>query len=637
MAGADMSDEIQYENGKALMAQVAQALHEHLSIRVEVALGKALPQMEMRFQNLSITANVTVSDEHGDTKSELPTIANHLKKSLAGVPGSSKSSLMKILSGRFPIVKNIPVEGGMTYNCTQEELRRRLPQLVAYFAHACCGGELSARAEQMLTKGTPEENKATLEAARAVYTHMPEVVIQQLSMDNCQDTIVGDAMTRSVSIGECKRVMTGEMKFGMKFVTLMDEISTGLDSAATFDIAAVNCQEDVKDDRDRAAAATTPAVPRDVRQDAFGYFRVLGFVFPPRRDVADFLLDLCTPQQQQYQPQMASDFANVFARSSVHLAKLAHLHGPHDPLLLADTDLHMQGVPEFRQSFVQSTKPLMARQTKVTMHNTAFLTGRTIMAVVMGLPYASTFYQFDPTKAQEAMGVISRRRCSWRWARHRRKTPHALPRTLGSWQRRAANFYRTSSYVLSCLVSQIPLALLESVVFGLLIYWICGFVATVKALAFDTIVQAVTDVENGSSTRMFFVDGPESCWRLLLRDLPQHYLLHGGKPAHFRFKVPIEVHESSTCNIPVESPLAKLIQRAIIIVWDVAPMNRKFVSEAVDKTLQDACNSTMPFGGKTVIFGGDFRKRFPLSHAQVELTLSTHVSNNHTSGKPFKF
>ncbi|DBA03779.1 TPA: hypothetical protein N0F65_005669, partial [Lagenidium giganteum] len=68
------------------------------------------------------------------------------------------------------------------------------------------------------------------------------------------------------------------------------------------------------------------------------------------------------------------------------------------------------------------------------------------------------------------------------------------------------------------------------------------------------------------------------------------------KTAHFRFKVPIEEHESSTCNIPVESPLAKLIQRASIIVWDEAPMNKNFVFEVVDRTLQDVCNSTMSFG-----------------------------------------
>ena len=62
------------------------------------------------------------------------------------------------------------------------------------------------------------------------------MVIQQLGLENCQNSIVGNGMMRGVSGGERKRVTTGEMEFGMKYVTLMDEISTGLDSAATFDI-----------------------------------------------------------------------------------------------------------------------------------------------------------------------------------------------------------------------------------------------------------------------------------------------------------------------------------------------------------------------------------------------------------------
>ncbi|RLN52009.1 hypothetical protein BBP00_00009747, partial [Phytophthora kernoviae] len=69
-----------------------------------------------------------------------------------------------------------------------------------------------------------------------MFKHYPEFVIQQLGLDNCQNTIVGNAMTRSVSGGERKRVTTGEMAFGNKYVMMMDEISTGLDSAATFDI-----------------------------------------------------------------------------------------------------------------------------------------------------------------------------------------------------------------------------------------------------------------------------------------------------------------------------------------------------------------------------------------------------------------
>ncbi|DAZ92801.1 TPA: hypothetical protein N0F65_011774 [Lagenidium giganteum] len=60
-------------------------------------------------------------------------------------------------------------------------------------------------------------------------------------------------------------------------------------------------------------------------------------------------------------------------------------------------------------------------------------------------------------------------------------------------------------------------------------------------------------------------------------------LIRGGKTAHF--KEPMEVHESSTCNIPVESPLAKLIYRASIIVWNETSMNHKFVLEAVNRTI----------------------------------------------------
>ncbi|KAI9916990.1 hypothetical protein PsorP6_017997 [Peronosclerospora sorghi] len=43
-------------------------------------------------------------------------------------------------------------------------------------------------------------------------------------------------MLRGVPGGERKRVTTGEMEFGTNYVKLMDEISTGLDSAATYDI-----------------------------------------------------------------------------------------------------------------------------------------------------------------------------------------------------------------------------------------------------------------------------------------------------------------------------------------------------------------------------------------------------------------
>ncbi|XP_019177035.1 PREDICTED: uncharacterized protein LOC109172310 [Ipomoea nil] len=60
-------------------------------------------------------------------------------------------------------------------------------------------------------------------------------------------------------------------------------------------------------------------------------------------------------------------------------------------------------------------------------------------------------------------------------------------------------------------------------------------------------------------------------------------LLPGVRTAHSRFFIPISVNEDSTCNISQGSPLAELIVQ-----------------------------SKLTFGGKTVVFCGDFRQILPL-------------------------
>ena len=49
-------------------------------------------------------------------------------------------------------------------------------------------------------------------------------------------------------------------------------------------------------------------------------------------------------------------------------------------------------------------------------------------------------------------------------------------------------------------------------------------------------------------------------------------LLHGGRTAHSRFKIPLTPDASSTCSISKQSDLAELIRHATIIILDEAPM-----------------------------------------------------------------
>ena len=89
-------------------------------------------------------------------------------------------------------------------------------------------------------------------------------------------------------------------------------------------------------------------------------------------------------------------------------------------------------------------------------------------------------------------------------------------------------------------------------------------------------------------------------------------LLPGGRTVHSRLKVPIDINELSVCNISKQSSLALLIRRTNLLVWDEVCMSNKHVAECVDRSLRDICSSGKPFGGKVVVFGGDFRQIQPV-------------------------
>jgi ATP-dependent DNA helicase PIF1 len=89
-------------------------------------------------------------------------------------------------------------------------------------------------------------------------------------------------------------------------------------------------------------------------------------------------------------------------------------------------------------------------------------------------------------------------------------------------------------------------------------------------------------------------------------------LLEGGTTGHSRFKVPINITADSTCTISKQSALAQTIRDAAIIIWDEAPMMHRHIYEALDRTLRDIMNVQQPFGGKTIVLGGDFRQTLPI-------------------------
>ena len=90
-------------------------------------------------------------------------------------------------------------------------------------------------------------------------------------------------------------------------------------------------------------------------------------------------------------------------------------------------------------------------------------------------------------------------------------------------------------------------------------------------------------------------------------------LLPGGRTAHSMFKIPIDnLSHVSYCCIPKNSRRADLMRAVKCIIWDeIVPQHRHAV-EALDRTLRDLKDTDKPFGGITLLMGGDFQQTLPI-------------------------
>ncbi|XP_048493781.1 uncharacterized protein LOC125494202 [Beta vulgaris subsp. vulgaris] len=96
-----------------------------------------------------------------------------------------------------------------------------------------------------------------------------------------------------------------------------------------------------------------------------------------------------------------------------------------------------------------------------------------------------------------------------------------------------------------------------------------------------------------------------------------------GRTAHSRFKIPLD-H-----TVSKQSGLAALLKETSLIIWDESSMARKENIESLDLLLRDLCDPNVSFGGKVVVFGGDFRQVLPVvpQKTQNEVVEASLVSS----------
>jgi ATP-dependent DNA helicase PIF1 len=151
--------------------------------------------------------------------------------------------------------------------------------------------------------------------------------------------------------------------------------------------------------------------------------------------------------------------------------------------------------------------------------------------------------------------------------------------------------------------------------------------------AYNQIVDAVTN----NLGRMFFVDGfggsgKTYLWNALSFRFRSEgkivinvassgiasLLLPGGRTAHSQLGIPLTLTEESICKLDKKGKKAQLLGMASLFIWDEAPMISRLAIETFERSMRDIMNkilpgsSKLPFGGKTIVLGGDFRQILPV-------------------------
>ena len=92
-----------------------------------------------------------------------------------------------------------------------------------------------------------------------------------------------------------------------------------------------------------------------------------------------------------------------------------------------------------------------------------------------------------------------------------------------------------------------------------------------------------------------------------------------GVTAHTLFKIP--VHEPNApitreddivCGVGATTQRAILLRECSLIIWDEVAMMHSSAFHAVDALLRDIMANNIPFGGKIIVMGGDFRQTPPV-------------------------
>jgi len=457
---------------------------------------------------------------------------------LLAPPGHGKSTLLKSIAG---VGGGVKIDGKITYSgLTASELKANGTSINRLCEYVTQVDEHLPFLTVHETVQFSHENACVLSddaTARALYDDKVNKVIELLNLEGCKDTIIGNDLIRGVSGGEKKRVTIAEALVKNSQVLCMDEISTGLDAAVTYNIIA-GLKEWAMRSRGTGIIALLQPTPEVVSlfdevlllkdgapvyhgpvSDVESHFKRLGFSPPAANsglDLADWLLSvLVSPREALMHagtkitasiPTSADELMKAWKSSAVYSSNVQKKSKSSDIELKTDFAKKQYSL-EYARSFGTHLRSVFKRQAQVTLRNKLFLQTRIFGACVTSLILGSVWFDLAPERGFEKLGMLLFCILHISFSNFSELT-FSVEQKFVAFKHLDSKLYPEVSYLASWALVHLPVAIIETLIFSCVLYPMVGLNLGFKYWAFFYFQLLLANIAMASMFRVVALLSP---------------------------------------------------------------------------------------------------------------------------------
>ncbi|XP_041083631.1 ABC transporter G family member 14-like isoform X1 [Polyodon spathula] len=416
---------------------------------------------------------------------------------LMGPSGAGKTTLLSVLTGR------IQAKSGQV-TLDDRPLTKSLRRMLCYvmqqdifFPYLTVKDTLMCQAHLRLPDSVTFAEKEKIIS----------VLVDELGIKKCLNTIIGNDFVRGVSGGEKKRVNIACELLTDPSVMILDEPTSGLDSSTSHSLIASLKHYAVKHRKTIISSIHQPSSPvfhmfdklllmSDGEVAYYGpasrivdFFADLGMPCTPLYNPADYMLDKVKESPEVRQDIV--DYSNKFRVSSVECPLLSHdkadthlqsMAGGLSEVKVVATDREGAGAelvevesPQWASSFWMQLRTLTARSFKQQLPQILSLVSvikTLVMAVIPGLIWFQVPREEDQIRAR--CGMLFYLVLYWFIAPIYIALPSFPAERPIINKERLAGSYRLSAYFLAKLLSELPLVIPQLLVHVSISFWLTG-------------------------------------------------------------------------------------------------------------------------------------------------------------------